>query len=114
MAQTQVRRGPRPAIQREELVPERVFAGLGLLERRHRQLALAREPAILPVPPQVRLDLHDEQPVLGMDDDEVGLAVARGCVQGPLQDPAPVAVEAVVGGEGTAEAIVDLGLRCLA
>lgn len=96
MAHAQVIGRARPAGEGSQLAAQGVLARLGLAERRHLELVLARPPATMPVAPDpAALDLHDEQPMLGMDDQQIRLAVARRRMgPGPI-DPAHVRVQPV-------------------
>ena len=91
----------RPAGQVAELGEERALAALGLVER-----ALVEGCAAgVPAPGRVGadrpvLDLDDEDPAFGVDDDEVGLAVAGGPVLARPADPPGVRVEAPAVGLG--------------
>jgi hypothetical protein len=106
VAGAQVSRPPGPVGEGSQLGREGVLAVLGLLERRRFELVLARPPATQPIAPDApALGHDDEQPVLRMDDQQVGLAVARRRIRVALRDPADVRVKPVGGRQGGAKAV---------
>ncbi len=84
-----------PARQFAELGEEGVLADLGLVERALVEGGPAGVPAPLAVDlDRAVLDLDDEDAAVGVDDHEVGLAVAGGPVLARPADPPGVRVEA--------------------
>ena len=76
--------------------PDEVVLGvLGLLEGTPRELAVAEEPAIVAVAAWLAgLGLDHEEAIVGIDDDDVGLAVVRGPRGARLGEESDVRVEA--------------------
>jgi len=75
----------------------------------------AQPPAPLGIPARLaRLDLEDEDPVLGVGDDEVGLAVLGRTMVAHRPGPGDVRVEAILGRESLAQAFADSPLGLLA
>ena len=101
----------RPVRQVGQGAAEVVLGRLGLGERRAVELLRANVPAAVGGSTWLaRLDLDDKQAELGMNDDEVRLAVVRRPRAPGPGAPADVLVDAVLGWEGRPERLVDVPL----
>ena len=104
----------RPARQRLDRPPEVVLVVFGLLVRRPRQLVPADEPAALGIAARCAfLHLDHEQAVVGIDDDDVGLAVVCGPALPGLGDEPDVRVQPRLVGQRGSQSLLDEALRAL-
>ncbi len=102
-----------PFRQLAQLGDEAVVAVGGLLERRALELAVARPPAALAVAgDRAAFDLHDQETLVRMGDDDVRLALTLDAAPRP-DDPRDVLEQHVVARQGVPKTFVDVALGAL-
>ena len=103
----------RPVRQGLDRALEVVLGVLGLLERRAIKLPVAEVPGAVGHARRPGLDLDHEQAVVGMDDDDVGLAVVRRSVLPGLGREVDVRVQPRGLGQRGPQSLLDEALRAL-